>query len=77
VLRILLRAIRATLRRASPGAGPDAQLGAVSFLHRFVSALRPEGSDLEHTLDLDQTPAFDPAEPEPAPDTEFDQDRGA
>jgi Putative transposase len=39
VLRILLRAIRTTLRRTSPGAPPDAQLGAVSFLHRFASAL--------------------------------------
>ena len=41
VLHVLLRAIRTTRRRASPGAGPDAQLGAVSFLHRFGSALNP------------------------------------
>ena len=41
MLRIPLRAIRATLRRTSPGAGPDAQLGAVSFLHRFGAALHP------------------------------------
>jgi hypothetical protein len=41
VLRIFLRAIRSTLRSASPGAPPDAQLGAVSFLHRFGSALNP------------------------------------
>ena len=39
VLQILLRAIRTTLRRASPGAPPDAQLGAVSFFHRFGSSL--------------------------------------
>ena len=39
VLQILLRAIRATLRRTSPPAPPDAQLGAVSFLHRFGSSL--------------------------------------
>jgi hypothetical protein len=39
VLRVLLRAIRTTLRRASPSATGDAQLGAVSFLHRFGSAL--------------------------------------
>jgi hypothetical protein len=39
VLRIFLRAIRSTLRRASPGASPRAQIGAVSFLHRFGSAL--------------------------------------
>jgi hypothetical protein len=31
----------ATLRRASPPAPGDAQLGAVSFLHRFGSALNP------------------------------------
>jgi hypothetical protein len=41
VLRILLRAVRTTLRRASPAAPADAQLGAVSFLHRFGSALNP------------------------------------
>jgi len=39
VLRIFLRAIRTTLRDASPGAGPGAQIGAVSFLHRFGSSL--------------------------------------
>ena len=41
VLRIFLRAIRTTLRRASSGAPADAQLGAVSFLHRFGSSLNP------------------------------------
>jgi hypothetical protein len=41
VLRVLLRGIRTTLRRASPSAPGDAQLGAVSFLHRFGSALNP------------------------------------
>jgi predicted nucleic acid-binding protein len=41
VLRVLLRGIRTTLRRASPPAPGDAQLGAVSFLHRFGSALNP------------------------------------
>jgi hypothetical protein len=39
VLRVLLRGIRTTLRRASPPAPGDAQLGAVSLLHRFGSAL--------------------------------------
>jgi hypothetical protein len=39
VLQTLLRAIRTTLRRTSPGAPPDAQLGAVSFFHRFGSSL--------------------------------------
>jgi hypothetical protein len=39
VLQILLRAIRATLRRSSPGAPSRAQLGAVSFFHRFGSSL--------------------------------------
>jgi hypothetical protein len=41
VLRIFLRAIRTTLRRASLDAPADAQLGAVSFLHRFGSSLNP------------------------------------
>jgi Putative transposase/Transposase zinc-binding domain len=41
VLRIFLRAIRTTLCRVSPGAPVDAQLGAVSFLHRFGSSLNP------------------------------------
>jgi hypothetical protein len=41
VLRVLLRGIRTALRRASPSAPADAQLGAVSFLHRFGSALNP------------------------------------
>ena len=39
VLRIFLRAIRTTLRDASPGAGPGAHIGAISFLHRFGSSL--------------------------------------
>ena len=39
VLQIFLRAIRTTLRRSSPGAPPRAQLGAVSFFHRFGSSL--------------------------------------
>ena len=33
--------------------------------------------DAEHGLDIDQTPAFDPAESEPGPDCDFDQSRGA
>ncbi|MGH2982089.1 MAG: transposase, partial [Solirubrobacterales bacterium] len=41
VLRVLLRAIRTALRRASPPAPGNAQLGAVSFQHRFGSALNP------------------------------------
>ena len=39
VLQIFLRAIRTTLRRSSPTAPPRAQLGAVSFFHRFGSSL--------------------------------------
>jgi hypothetical protein len=42
VLHIFLRAIRATLHEASPGAPrsvQDIRLGAVSFLHRFGSSL--------------------------------------
>jgi hypothetical protein len=41
VLRVLLRAVRTRLRHDSPGAGPNAQIGAVSFLHRFGSSLNP------------------------------------
>ncbi len=41
VLRVLLRAVRTRLRHGSPGAGPDARIGAVSFLHRFGSSLNP------------------------------------
>ncbi|MGH7573621.1 MAG: transposase, partial [Longimicrobiales bacterium] len=41
VLAVLLRAIRSTLCRTSPDAVPDARLGAVSFPHRFGSALNP------------------------------------
>ena len=39
VLQIFLRPIHTTLRRASPGAPSEAQLGAVSFFHRFGSSL--------------------------------------
>jgi hypothetical protein len=39
VLQVFLRASRATLRHTSPGAPRDAQLGAVSFFHRFGSSL--------------------------------------
>jgi len=42
VLRIRLRAIRSELRASGRGSLPkDARLGAVSFLHRFGSALNP------------------------------------
>jgi len=42
VLRILLRAVRRELRRSVRGPLPgEARLGAVSFLHRFGSALNP------------------------------------
>ena len=33
------------------------------------------GFDSEYSVDLDQTPAFDPADPEPAPDLQRDQAR--
>ncbi len=39
MLRIFVRAVRSTLCRASPDAPRDAQLGALSFLHRFGSSL--------------------------------------
>ncbi len=41
LLHIFLRVVEQTLRQSSPGAGPRARLGAVSFLHRFGSALNP------------------------------------
>ena len=41
MLGVLLRAVRTRLRHESPGAGPNAQLGAISFLHRFGSSLNP------------------------------------
>jgi hypothetical protein len=41
VLRVLLRAIRTRLGRTTPDSAPEAHLGAVSFLHRFGSALNP------------------------------------
>ena len=39
VLRIFIRAVRTTLYRTSPGAPHDAQLGALTFIHRFGAAL--------------------------------------
>ena len=39
VLRIFIRAVRTTLCRTSPGAPRDAQVGALSFLHRFGASL--------------------------------------
>ncbi len=39
ILRIFIRAVRTALCRTSPGAPSDAQLGALTFLHRFGSAL--------------------------------------
>jgi len=41
VLHSFQRSIDAALRAHSPGAGPQARLGAVSFLHRCGSALNP------------------------------------
>ncbi|MGD8362582.1 MAG: transposase, partial [Gemmatimonadota bacterium] len=41
VLHILLRALRSSLREASPTAPRTAAMGAVSFLHRFGSSLNP------------------------------------
>jgi len=37
----------------------------------------PLGFDSDHGPDIDPTPAFDPTEPEPGPDFDFDQSRGA
>jgi hypothetical protein len=41
VLSIFVRAVRADLRRQSPGASGDAELAAVSFAQRFGSSLNP------------------------------------
>jgi hypothetical protein len=41
VLHILLRALQATLKEASPTAPATASIGTVSFLHRFGSSLNP------------------------------------
>lgn len=41
VLHILLRALLATLKEASPTAPATASIGTVSFLHRFGSSLNP------------------------------------
>ena len=41
VLHIFLRALETELRRVSPGAGPKARFGAVSFLHRFGATINP------------------------------------
>lgn len=54
VLAIFLRALRAALRDASPGAPAalrDSQLGAVSFPQRFGSSLNPHYH--YHVLALD------------------------
>lgn len=39
VLRIFMRAVRTSLYHTSPGAPHDAQFGALTFTHRFGSAL--------------------------------------
>jgi len=59
VLRILLRAIRTTPPPLSPARGPPQ--------HELDFHV-----DGEHLLALDQTPDFDPTEPQPVPDHDFD-----
>jgi len=39
MLPIFLRAVHNTLRQASTGSGPDVQIDAITFLHRFGSSL--------------------------------------
>ena len=39
VLTIFLRVVEQVLRERAPGAAPKVRLGAVSFVHRFGSAL--------------------------------------
>jgi hypothetical protein len=73
---------------SSPGAPGHAQLGAVSYPHRFGSSLNPHfhfhvavvdglicRDDDRSDVHLDQTPSFDPADPEPIPEFDFDQAR--
>ena len=60
VLQIFLRAIRTTLRHRSPRAPADAQLGAVSFLHRFGSSLNVHPH--YHLIVLDSTPPLESPE---------------
>ena len=58
VLAVFLRALRATLRRASPGATAHAQIGAVSFPQRFGGSLNPHFHF--HVLALDGVFSEDP-----------------
>lgn len=58
VLRILVRALRTTLVAASPGAPRHAQIGVVSFLHRFGASLNAHPHF--HLLVLDGVFAEDP-----------------
>jgi hypothetical protein len=70
----LLRAIRTTLRRVSPGAPADAQLGAVSFLHRFGSSLNPhlhQDVDAASTDVSAETPRRTPAPGRREPEESF------
>jgi hypothetical protein len=42
-----------------------------------MSRLQPEVTDADHGFDVDQTPDYDPTEPEPVPDFDFDGSAGA
>jgi hypothetical protein len=60
-----------------PGSGPGQVLGLPSTAPPLTPARSPprheSALDADPLLDLDQTPAFDPTEPDPIPDFDFDQ----
>jgi hypothetical protein len=64
-----------------PGSSPGQALGLPVTAPPLTPARSPPRDqpalDADLLLDLDQTPAFDPTEPEPIPDFDFDQTRGA
>jgi hypothetical protein len=63
VLRILLRAIRTALRHGSPGAGPDAQIGAISYLVVLDGVF----TETDGGVRFQETTHFSPDAPEPSP----------
>jgi hypothetical protein len=70
VLRIVHRAMEATIRRACPGAPRDARVGAVSFLQRFGSSLNPHLH--VHDVITDGVFAWAGEEPEEGQDREIE-----
>jgi len=64
-----------------PVAGILRHLGLPTSAPPLPPARSPPPEDLAYDadpfLDLDQTPAFDPTDPDPIPDFDFDQTHGA